>query len=238
MRHDFATDKAWENKHSAKVGTIIKSLLVGEATFWIDTKQATDFIVFRVQGGERKGQPVGDVAARVRRPGFFYDSRGYGLQFTIRSRRTSGAETELSKINKGWTDWLFYGHIEQEQLRHWMVIDSNIFRLWNGKVSFAEIDNQDGTYGAAFDIRTFPDETLIAASDTLKTAIEHGIDAVERLPELPYASPLQPPWVPPPDLQALVAEFGGYRKITPEAWARYDREMAEWKANLRWDLKK
>jgi hypothetical protein len=26
----------------------------------------------------------------------------------------------------------------------------------------------------------------------------------------------------PPDLQALVAEYGGYDKITPEAWAAYD----------------
>jgi hypothetical protein len=33
---------------------------------------------------------------------------------------------------------------------------------------------------------------------------------------------------PAPDLQELVARHGGYDKIPPEAWAEYDRAMAEW----------
>jgi len=33
---------------------------------------------------------------------------------------------------------------------------------------------------------------------------------------------------PPPDLQEVVSKHGGYDKITPEAWAEYDRAMAEW----------
>ena len=33
-----------------------------------------------------------------------------------------------------------------------------------------------------------------------------------------------------PDLQALVAAHGGYHKITPEAWAAYDRELRQWRA--------
>jgi hypothetical protein len=37
----------------------------------------------------------------------------------------------------------------------------------------------------------------------------------------------------PPDLQELVARFGGYDKITPEAWAEYDRAMAEWQIKRR-----
>jgi hypothetical protein len=32
----------------------------------------------------------------------------------------------------------------------------------------------------------------------------------------------------PPDLQELVALFGGYDKITPEAWAEHDRAMVQW----------
>jgi hypothetical protein len=35
----------------------------------------------------------------------------------------------------------------------------------------------------------------------------------------------------PPDLQELVARYGGYNRITPEAWAKYDRAVAEWKAS-------
>jgi hypothetical protein len=31
-----------------------------------------------------------------------------------------------------------------------------------------------------------------------------------------------------PDLQKLVAEHGGYDKITPEAWAKFDFDKAQW----------
>jgi hypothetical protein len=33
---------------------------------------------------------------------------------------------------------------------------------------------------------------------------------------------------PAPDLQVLVGCHGGYDKITPGAWAEYDRAMADW----------
>jgi hypothetical protein len=33
----------------------------------------------------------------------------------------------------------------------------------------------------------------------------------------------------PPDLQELVRAHGGYDRITPEAWANYDRELADWR---------
>jgi hypothetical protein len=36
----------------------------------------------------------------------------------------------------------------------------------------------------------------------------------------------------PPDLQELVRRFGTYDQITPEAWAAFDAEMANWKARL------
>jgi len=36
-----------------------------------------------------------------------------------------------------------------------------------------------------------------------------------------------------PDLQELVAAWGGYDKITPEAWAAYDRALADWERRRR-----
>jgi hypothetical protein len=45
--------------------------------------------------------------------------------------------------------------------------------------------------------------------------------------------PDEDPLPPPPDLQELVKRFNGYDKITPEAWAKYDRQLAathEWLA--------
>ena len=40
------------------------------------------------------------------------------------------------------------------------------------------------------------------------------------------------PELPAPDLQALVAAYGGYDRIPPEAWAAYQRELAEWRARI------
>jgi hypothetical protein len=37
----------------------------------------------------------------------------------------------------------------------------------------------------------------------------------------------------PPDLQALVAAYNGYHKITPEAWAAFDHAMIRWQINRR-----
>ena len=38
--------------------------------------------------------------------------------------------------------------------------------------------------------------------------------------------------IPPPSLQDLVLAHGTYDKITQEAWATFNVEMAEWKAKL------
>jgi hypothetical protein len=58
-------------------------------------------------------------------------------------------------------------------------------------------------------------------------------------PEIPTTNP--PPsgdqsfgdWIktnPPPDLQELIARFGGYNKIVPEAWAGWDAAVEAWQA--------
>jgi hypothetical protein len=36
-----------------------------------------------------------------------------------------------------------------------------------------------------------------------------------------------------PDLQELIAAFGMYNKITPEAWAIWDAEIEEYRSRLR-----
>jgi hypothetical protein len=38
---------------------------------------------------------------------------------------------------------------------------------------------------------------------------------------------------PAPDLQKLVEQFGGYDKITPEAWQKYDADMEAWQGKRR-----
>jgi hypothetical protein len=39
-------------------------------------------------------------------------------------------------------------------------------------------------------------------------------------------------FVPPPDLHALIKQYGAYSAIPPQAWADYDRAVAEWKADF------
>jgi hypothetical protein len=38
---------------------------------------------------------------------------------------------------------------------------------------------------------------------------------------------------PPPDLHALIAQFGSYSAIPHKAWEHFDREMEKWKADVR-----
>lgn len=44
---------------------------------------------------------------------------------------------------------------------------------------------------------------------------------------------MTPRKIEPPDLQMLVATFGGWPNIPPAAWAQYDREVERWKQSVR-----
>ena len=37
----------------------------------------------------------------------------------------------------------------------------------------------------------------------------------------------------PPSLHNLIEQFGTYSQITPEAWAKHDQRLTEWKARVR-----
>jgi hypothetical protein len=116
-------------------------------------------------------------------------------------------------------------------IRHWVVIDLNVFRSWADDVQISRartIDNFDGTYGKAFELKSLPDEAFIAVSDTIKLAIKSGLAAVPSLYQAPARRLMAPP-----DLQTLVAEYGGYNKITPEAWEEWDAATKQWKQDVR-----
>lgn len=242
---DYATDKQWSDQHlpelkkivAGVVGPLLK-IAVSESDVKVDQQQATDLIPLIV--GPKS------YAARLRRPGFFWAkqfawSTPWGLQFTIRSRRDSGAETELGKIKRGYADILFYGHVENGFIRHWAAIDLNVFRRHESSpgTQRAYQSNNDGTHFVAYSIKSFPDELIIEASPTMARAIELGVDAVEPLKtqtefeseerwKRRYASD------PPPNLQELVTRFGGYNKIPQEAFYEYDRAMAAWQRRRRY----
>lgn len=192
MRGDYASDRAWADQFDDQVKAIIRMLVVQPATVERDRRQATDLMVYRITNGPRKGQPVGDIAVRLRDETFWIkevrphrEPVSWGLQFTIRSDRDSGAETELSKIKHGFGDWFIYGHVEQRLVRHWMTLDLEIFRQHEDGVAFRPIDNPDGTHGRAYNVLSFPETIRVAVSDTMAIALEKGVDAVERLSDQP-----------------------------------------------------
>lgn len=131
----------------------------------MDAREATDLIVFKVRDMR--------IAARVRDATKYADR--YGEQFTLRSRRDSGTQTELDKIQRGWGDWLFYGFGHADTTIYpWYIIDLSAFRYHLSKegwrrsgIKFTEMANGDGTHFQAFWVFSFPDDPplLISRSD-------------------------------------------------------------------------
>jgi hypothetical protein len=107
-----------------------------------------------------------NIGMRVRRSSYA-DMFGL-LDFTFRSKRASGAVTELEKIHNGHGTWFLYSHADQydSNLPHWMVIDLNEFRKY--KKSGRYYENKDGTtFFRVFRITEYPVGCLIAASQSV-----------------------------------------------------------------------
>jgi hypothetical protein len=121
----------------------------------------------------------------------------------------------------------------KDYLRDWALIDLRVFREWatDHRVNNADlIDNRDGTYGRAFDLRLAPPEMLVKVSETMELALTAGMNAVDHLPSGPPRLTRHPPC-----LQELVARFGGYDRIPPEAWVEWDRQQKEWSERHRFN---
>ena len=67
------------------------------------------------------------IAVRLR--SLTYSER-FSDEFTIRYRRSSGAQTEFSKIIDGWGTYFFYGFVDHthKSTVKWLLIDLNKFR--------------------------------------------------------------------------------------------------------------
>jgi hypothetical protein len=169
----YLEDRTWSDQFIPAIRQIVGPHLLVPSSMEVDVTQAADLVVFTAKNML--------IAARMRRRedkhGRIY-AEEYPFDFTVRSRRDSGAKTELTKIVSGWGDWLFYGHeVGPGAIGLWWLIDLKSFRLgfaWrntNGLV-WRLIDNSDGTYGIAFDIRSFPTipRLLIASSGDAEAA--------------------------------------------------------------------
>lgn len=170
----YQTDRQWSDQYIPEIKRIVGPYLLQESPFDVDTKQASDLIVMRARDMM--------IACRVRRPGY----ERYAYEFTIRSRRDSGTETELSKITNGWGDWMFYAHASKDQgvnFAVWHLIDLHSWRAAmiraKEKVKCGEKPNGDGTYFAWFDLRSFPGHPPIVVASSC------SFDSVQTQPTTP-----------------------------------------------------
>lgn len=117
----WQSDKAWSDRFLTEIKGILGLYLIGEASADEDQQRNTDLIVLRMEAVR--------IAVRIRRFKYWLD---YPDQFTIRSGRPSGTETELAKILSGWGDYMFYGFADEPEshLHAWMLGDLRVFRLW------------------------------------------------------------------------------------------------------------
>ncbi len=112
---DWEKDKEKVDKFIPEITTILKENAKNIVNIVVappqeDTMQATDYII-KVESG--------DVACRLR----WWSKYTINKEWTIRSKRDTGAETELSKLKKGWARWYLYGWIIEGKLSSWMLID-------------------------------------------------------------------------------------------------------------------
>lgn len=165
----YVSDRKWSDQYLQAIRYIVGPKLLVPSPMEVDMKEAADLIVLRARDMT--------VACRVRRPGY---ADRYPWQFTIRGHRDNGMRTELAKISEGWGDWMFYGHAAEDPgaIERWFLIDLHVWRAdiqrdaWRAakrkpqrhSQSLQLIPNGDGTHFAAFDVRRFPPELVVASS--------------------------------------------------------------------------
>lgn len=147
----YKNDRSFSDLFIPQIKQVVGPRLLTESTFEVDTRQAEDLTVLLVDNKS--------IAARVRRPGYLK----YRHEFTIRSHRDSGAETELSKIYDGWGEWMFYAHAMSDNpddgFACWMLVNLNSFRSqmikYRKAIRWSRKSNNDGTYFNAFNVYSF-----------------------------------------------------------------------------------
>lgn len=156
---EYDEDRSWSDRYLPLAREIVGKRALIVTDFEADTRRAADLAILSTRGLS--------VGVRMRRPGFI---DRYPFEFTIRSERTTGTQTELDKICNGLCDWMFYGHAGEDiegrpHIARWMIIDLASWRahmIKNKKIiGFIKKDNGDGTFFLAFDVRRFPDSPPI-----------------------------------------------------------------------------
>lgn len=167
----YQSDRSWSDAYIPALRYVVGPLLIDEAPAAVDNTQATDLIMLTARDMR--------IGCRVRRPGY---AERYPWEFTIRSSRSSGVATELTKIVNGWCDWLVYAHAADEEiprLDRWMVIDLDAFRAhWIRHGTLAryvkekqKANGDASTFFVPFDVRHLPESAVVASSHVVPYSI-------------------------------------------------------------------
>lgn len=122
MNDDVKRDWRWSDGFLPQVRRILGNYALYLVDLQIashqqDVSQATDMLII-VRGQK-------SVAVRLRRANYGY------RDLTVRAYRSSGAETELSKILAGHGDFYLYGWTSGREIAEYMLIDLQQVRLTN-----------------------------------------------------------------------------------------------------------
>lgn len=167
-------DKRWSDRFLPEIKQILGLHLIAEPPVEEDQRHNTDLTVLKMDTIR--------VGCRVRK--YDYLVR-FGDEFTVRTTRPSGTQTELSKIIEGWGQYLFYGFsdIEERSLAEWRLIDLNVFRLWlfrhmwltNGRLPGINRKNRDGSSGFyAFKVHEGPEDLIKASGGNTDWPVTRG----------------------------------------------------------------
>lgn len=169
MSADWKADKQWSDKFLHEIKGIVGQTLIGEVEEE-DQQRNTDLIVLKLEAVR--------IACRIRRNSYFQNNE-YKQQFTIRTKRHSGAETELSKVLSGWGDYIFYGFSDEseESIVAWIIGDLAQFRIWfvryitthQGKYPGLVKTNGDGSSDfIAFNLSELPERFIVNRNTVLQ----------------------------------------------------------------------
>jgi len=170
MQPDVRRDFEFGRRFLPHLKMIVGQHLVAEAPPAEDAERATDLVVLRLDAVR--------IACRVRRHEYL---NSYGHEFTIRSKRETGAQTELAKVLSGWARYMIYGFGSEGDagpfMDRWVLGDLNVFRLWFqretarvGRAPGNELPNGDGTWFRAFSLAALPSDFVHADSDSQMAA--------------------------------------------------------------------
>jgi hypothetical protein len=166
----FDRDFDWQRGLLPEVKRILANHLIVEAPAEEDMQHNTDLIVLKLDTVR--------VACRLRHYEYLF-LKDYKNEFTIRSERRSGVDTELPKMLSGWGDYIFYGFANQEatELLAWVLGNLKVFRLWHHRELWAkrrpgeECRNGDGSsFFMAYRIADLPAEFVVARQTYLQGA--------------------------------------------------------------------